>query len=118
MRLALVYALLDCDGEIDAAHLEAALAVWRYCEQSAVHLFGASLGDPVADEILRALKASGGPDPTEIRDLFAGRTRARAAISAALTALLAQGLARFTTEATGGRPVERWTATTPQGATT
>ena len=60
LRLALVYALLAGDHEIEAEHLNAALAIWRYCEQSAVRLFGSSLGDPVADEILRVLKASTG----------------------------------------------------------
>jgi hypothetical protein len=55
VRLALVYALLDGRDEIDEPHLKAALAVWEYCEASAAHIFGDALGDPVADDILRAL---------------------------------------------------------------
>ena len=51
IRLALVYALLDGSDQIDLPHLEAALAVWEYCELSAVHIFGSAIGDPVADEI-------------------------------------------------------------------
>jgi hypothetical protein len=39
VRLALTYALLDGAAAIDAAHVDAALAVWRYCEQSARIIF-------------------------------------------------------------------------------
>jgi hypothetical protein len=53
-------------------HLRAALAAWEYCEASAAHIFGNSLGDPIADEIERALKQqfSEGMTRTAIRDLF------------------------------------------------
>jgi Protein of unknown function (DUF3987) len=54
VRLALIYALLDGKDQIDAQHLRAAIAVWEYCEASAVHIFGGLLGDPVADDIMRA----------------------------------------------------------------
>src|SRR5262249_23993595 len=47
IRLALIYALLDCRvgddtvrTHIDVAHFEAALAVWAYCETSALRIFG------------------------------------------------------------------------------
>jgi len=59
VRLALIYALLDSRNEIDPAHLEAALALWRYAEQSARYIFGDTLGDPVADTILTALRQAG-----------------------------------------------------------
>lgn len=39
VRLSLIYALLDCSDVIKAEHLKAALAVWRYCEESALALF-------------------------------------------------------------------------------
>jgi hypothetical protein len=72
VRLALIYALLDGADEIGLPHLEAAVAVWEYCEASAIHIFGRTLGDPVADEILRALQLAGasGMTRTAIRDLF------------------------------------------------
>jgi hypothetical protein len=38
VRLALIYALLDGADMIDLPHLEAALAVWEYCELSAIHI--------------------------------------------------------------------------------
>ena len=56
LRLALVYALLDRPAFIDAPHLRAALACWDYAEASARFVFGDTLGDPMADEILRALR--------------------------------------------------------------
>src|SRR5262249_31757759 len=56
VRLALIYALLDQAGAIDVVHLEAALAVWKYCEASARYIFGDALGDPVADTILQTLR--------------------------------------------------------------
>ena len=36
------------------------MAVWAYCDQSAHLIFGDSLGDPVADDILIALRRNGG----------------------------------------------------------
>ena len=53
-----------------AGHLLAALAVWDYCEASARFIFGDALGDPVADEILRALRQAGeeGMTRTAIRE--------------------------------------------------
>jgi Protein of unknown function (DUF3987) len=77
VRLALIYALLDGAGKIDLPHLEAALAVWEYCELSAVHIFGDAIGDPVADDILRALRTrSDGMTRTAIRISLADINRA------------------------------------------
>src|SRR5208283_2893112 len=56
LRLSLIYALLDGASEIRKEHLIAALEVWRYCDDSAKYIFGDALGDPTADEILRALR--------------------------------------------------------------
>jgi hypothetical protein len=84
MRLACVYALLDCSRIIRKPHLEAALDVWRYCEESARFIFGDSLGDPVADEILRSLRAAtDGLTRTELSNLF-GRNRSAREIGRAL----------------------------------
>ena len=60
---AMVYALLDCSPQIRKPHLTAALALWRYCEQSAHWIFGSSTGDRNADKILSAMrKEFGGHD--------------------------------------------------------
>jgi hypothetical protein len=111
VRLALLYALLDGKGEIDEPHLRAALAVWEYCEASAAHIFGKALGDPVADEILIALKQAGiaGLTRTAIRDLF-GRNKSGDRIGAALALLVTKGRAWMESRQTGGRPTEVWFA--------
>jgi Protein of unknown function (DUF3987) len=118
MRLAGLYALLDESSTIQPAHLCAALAVWDFCEESACYIFGDSLGDPVADEILAALRAagSGGLTRTQIRDLF-GRNKGSDEIGRALGVLLGQHLARSVAEQSGGRPVDRWFAPEPSTTT-
>jgi Primase C terminal 2 (PriCT-2)/Bifunctional DNA primase/polymerase, N-terminal/Protein of unknown function (DUF3987) len=58
-RLALLYALADQKSAIDLPHLEAALEVWRYCEDSARVIFGDVVGDPAADSILVFLRSAG-----------------------------------------------------------
>jgi Bifunctional DNA primase/polymerase, N-terminal/Protein of unknown function (DUF3987)/Primase C terminal 2 (PriCT-2) len=110
LRVAMIYALLDNRDQIDLPHLKAALAVWRYCEASAAHIFGATLGDEVADAILRALKIAGrvGLSRTDIRDRF-GRNQLAARTDAALALLAEKGLARFEIHHGGrGRPAEIW----------
>jgi hypothetical protein len=57
-RLALTYALLDGTTKIRAEHLRAALAIWDYSAASARFIWGDALGNPVADEILKALRAA------------------------------------------------------------
>ena len=111
MRLACLYALLDCSTEIRAKHLLAALALWRYCEDSAAYIFGDSLGDATADEILRTLRDRGESGLTR-EDLYEhfGRHKRSSEISRALAVLASHGLARSVREQTGGRPAERWFA--------
>src|SRR5262249_42603002 len=71
MRLACLYALMDESSIIRAPHLRAALALSRYCQESVRYIFGQTLGDPVAEKILEALRISAaGLTRTEIRDLF------------------------------------------------
>jgi hypothetical protein len=110
-RLSLIYALLDKSEAVGAAHLLAALGLWRYAEASVLHVFGDSLGDPVADELLRLLRASPkGLTRTDINAHF-GRHQTSERIGQALRLLAGNGLARFEREETSGRPVERWRAT-------
>ena len=110
IRLALLYALLDGNDQIHLPHLEAGLALWEYCEASAAHIFGDAIGDPIADDILRALRsAPEGMSRTDISNLF-GRHKSGNRIGAALQLLATKGLARFETTKTTGRPEERWFA--------
>jgi len=109
VRLAIIYAVMDSSKIIERGHLEAALALWRYSEQSARYIFGNSTGDPVADRILTALKEAGseGMTRTQIRDLFKRNKDART-IERALTLLERLGRACKETRDTGGKPEERW----------
>lgn len=109
MRIALLYALADQAVTIGREHLVAALALWDYAEASARYVFGDALGDPVADEILEALRRAGsqGMTRTEIRDLFK-RHKGVSEIGRALGVLQDQGLAEYSRVETGGRPTERW----------
>lgn len=111
MRLALLYALLDGDSCIRPAHLTAALALWEYVEASARYVFGDSLGDHVADDILRSLRANpAGLSRNDLRELF-GRNQSSGRIGQALALLARHHRARVVTETdTGGRPAERWHA--------
>jgi hypothetical protein len=113
MRLAMVYALMNCSATIRREHLEAALAVWTYAATSARFIFGNKLGDSLADEVLAALRMSTtGMTRTRISSFFQ-RHRSSGEITRALEALLRHGLATFQMESTDGRPEERWFA---QGA--
>jgi hypothetical protein len=116
IRLALIYALLDRCAVIDIGHLGAAIAVWEFCENSVRYIFGDALGDPIADEVLRALRHAGdaGMTRTQIRDLFA-RNRGTERVEVALGTLERHGKAKMISRDTGGRPAEVWISTVRAG---
>jgi 5S rRNA maturation endonuclease (ribonuclease M5) len=112
LRLAVTYALLDRSARIEVAHLQAALAVWKYAAASATWAFADQLGDPLADTIRDALQraATRGMSRSEIYALL-GRNQPAERVDSALTTLVVRGLARFSNEQTGGRPAQRWFVT-------
>jgi hypothetical protein len=87
------------------------LALWDYVERSVRHVWGDSLGDPVADDILRLLRREGdkGVTRTDLVNHF-GRHQPSERISAALGTLQDRRLAGCERQPTGGRPSERWFA--------
>jgi hypothetical protein len=112
LRLSVIYALLDKSEVIGVQHLRAALAVWEYCERSAVLIFGNRLGDPTADRILEALRNAGpgGMAEKDIYDLFGGHKSANERMRA-LNLLLSLGLVKSeSVGGTGGRPRTVWKA--------
>ncbi|MGF1472108.1 MAG: DUF3987 domain-containing protein [Rubrobacteraceae bacterium] len=111
LRLAALYAAMDKSHYIEREHLEAALALWDYTEESVRYIFGDATGDSVADSILEALRAAGenGMTRTEIRNLF-GRNKLAERIEQALILLLDLERAYEVSEETGGRPAEKWFA--------
>jgi Protein of unknown function (DUF3987) len=112
LRLSCLFALLDQQVSINREHLEAALAVWQYCEDSARFVFGNSTGDKLADEVLSLLmdKSESGLTKTEIINL----TRKNALqLNSALDLLYEQKLARFQkeTQPDTRKPTMRWFVT-------
>ena len=110
IRLATLYAVLDGKTAIEVPHLDAALALWAYCQISARYIFGDATGDPVADHILRALRAHApdGMTRNAIREMF-DRNRTSERIGAALGTLFKHGLVRYAQKTIGiGRPATLW----------
>jgi len=111
MRLACIYAILDQSTLIRKEHLVAALAIWEYCEASCLYIFDESLGDPVADQLLKALQDEpDGMTRTAINNLFK-RHQSSARLERALNMLVENGLILSRKQNTGGRPAEIWFAT-------
>jgi hypothetical protein len=109
-RLSTLYALADMSPVIKSEHLQAALALWQYCEDSARYIFKERLGDPLADEILSALRSTPtGMTRTEISH-WLGRNQKAHHIDRALHVLEQYHLARRTIEGTGSHTTERWIA--------
>ncbi len=112
LRLAILYALAAGSHEIGVEHLASAYAVWGYCEDSALHLFGDQLGDADADKLVDALRSTPeGMTRTEIRDLF-GRNKKPEDLQRILNLLEHAGKAYSERAAgeSGGRPTETWFA--------
>jgi hypothetical protein len=109
LRLSAIYAVLDCSPVIAPAHLQAALAVWDYCSESAALLFRTPSGDAIANRIRQALEqAPEGLTRKEIRALFHGHVSSER-IDAALQGLMSGGLAGNQSVPGRGRPATRWT---------
>ena len=107
LRLSMLYALLDMKSIIEPKHLEAAMALWQYAEDSARWIFGNSTGDTLADKILAIVRQK--PVTTkEIHDLT-NRHYTADRIQHALNKLLRLKLILVSKDKhTGGRPAQRW----------
>jgi hypothetical protein len=107
LRLSVTYALLDGCKSIDIRHVQAAWAVWRYCRDSAAYIFGESIGDPIADRLLNAVRDAGqaGLDGRAQSAVFSGNADRRQ-LDAARALLESKGLVETVTVHTGeaGRP--------------
>jgi hypothetical protein len=112
MRLALIYALLDCSKWIRIHHLQAGLAFWKYCEEGAAYIFGDTLNNPDAEKLLRALIAAGpsGLTRTVIRNTVFGRHRSPAQINKALALLERGGLVAKTVNTATTATITTWKA--------
>lgn len=109
LRLALIYAVLDRSPLVRVEHLQAALAIWDYCERSVRLIFGSSSGYADADRAFEFICEAGsaGRTRTEIRDLF-GRNKDTGPM---LSFLHTRGRARpIIGDPEGGRAPEIWVA--------
>jgi hypothetical protein len=102
-RLALIYAALEKSARVKPVHLDAALEVWRYCEDSAAYLFTEAATDPLEARALRKLRKS---------RTWMSRSRLMGVLGdppayrldSALTALVERGPVETRTIRTKGRP--------------
>jgi hypothetical protein len=60
LRLSIFYAVLDCSPVVREEHLQAALALWQYADDSAAYIFGDRCGDPIAERIRAMVHSAGG----------------------------------------------------------
>lgn len=108
LRIASIHAVLDRSTVMRAEHLEAALALWDYCEASARMIFGVKQ-DPDEAKLLDALEAApqGLTRKQVNHDVFQRNMKADA-LASLLSRLLTGGSIRREFEPTGGRPAERY----------
>jgi hypothetical protein len=113
LRLSMIFALADSSCDVRPVHLRAALAVWKYCDNSARRLFAGRSRPTLAGRILAILAQAGeyGLTRTQIHNAL-HRNEKGEAILAALVELEAEGKARRGTGTMGGRTVEVWYAST------
>jgi hypothetical protein len=113
LRLSLLEAVLNGSRKIQREHQNAALEIWRYCDDSARYIFGDRLDDPTAQTIMIALRQAGeaGLTRSEIYSVWQ-RKKSATEIQAALLRLSQAGLARCEKrdENRTGRPSEVWFA--------
>lgn len=102
IRIALIYALLDCEKAVDVVHLKAAEALWEYSLSSVKYLFETHDQNPVERRILEALKQKP-HSMTDISKLFGNHGDCNA-IATILKKLTAQDRVELVTVKTGGRP--------------
>lgn len=105
LRLSMLYALTDGSFVIKKDHLEAALALWRYCEDSARFIFGDKLGDPRLDRIFQEVKKAGaaGFEWSKLFRVFKNHIEA-AVLKELVGKLISYGLVGLRREETDGRP--------------
>ncbi len=107
LRLAGLYALLDKLNYVKRVHLEAALALWQYVEDSVEYIFGNAIGDEIGDKILNEIRRYGQLTDSGISALF---KRNVSAVRLESAKRFLQDLELIESEMieSGGRPVRVW----------
>ncbi|HEV2764387.1 MAG TPA: hypothetical protein VGV38_15515 [Pyrinomonadaceae bacterium] len=111
LRLSFIYALLDCSSVVRREHLEAVLALWQYCEDSAHYIFSRDVLSRDAQKLLGWMREARaiGLNKTEMFRKFAGKIR-RDRLDMLLDELKEVRLAMPVEYPTAGRTEERWFA--------
>lgn len=115
VRLSLTYALMDNAPQVELEHLEAALAFWDYCEQSAMWLFSTAEQDEQeshGEQLLTFIAAHpAGVTRTEIRRGLYSGNKFSAEIDAVLAPLIRHRRVEEIRETPSrGRPTTRYRA--------
>jgi hypothetical protein len=107
-RIAAIYALMDESDVVLTQHLYAALAVWRFCFDSAKYIFAGRFRGTLDDKLRRILRAAPeGLTRTQISDAL-NHHHATDAIGSALERLRETGIAALRKQTTKGRTAELW----------
>lgn len=106
LRLSMIYALLDGKSQIELCHLKAALECWRYCQDSALYIWGNFTQGRLAEKIRVALIGAGnnGLTRSQLNHALGGRITAEE-IDHELNKMCEGGKVVTETKATRGRPV-------------
>jgi hypothetical protein len=111
LRFQELYALSEDSLTIKEQHVRAAVALWKYCENSARYLFGVRLSNPKAEKIFDALRKNpGGLTRTEINVMVFKRNLNSDRLEKALALLKKIGWIESRLEKTEGRNAERFFA--------
>ncbi len=90
LRLACIFALLDCTDSVSPAHLTAALHVWDYCTASIAYIFEREENEEEA-KLLTALRKQNGMNKTEISVSVFSKNLKSADLNTLLKGLEAKG---------------------------
>jgi hypothetical protein len=103
IRLSMIYALLDSSDVIRPSHLESAISVWKYCEESARFIFSGREINPFSNKIMDLLRSSDGMSTTDIYNAF-DRHISKRQLEEAVTELVSQKKIDVETVKGAGRP--------------
>lgn len=115
LRISCLYAAMDLTAVVTEAHLRAAIALWRYCEESVRYVFGHATGNALADRILATLESTpAGMSRTDILQTCGANNVTAGTLDNALGTLLrAKLVARQRVQGERGRPADVWSAVPP-----
>ena len=110
MRVAMIFAVLDCQHAIELKHITPAVALWDYCDATAAHIWGSPQVEGDVEKIVLVLKTEQARmTKYEInRRAFGGRKRPRE-LEELLTKAQATGeIVYMPPVKTGGKPRHEW----------